>query len=170
MLRLFSGRKARQAVQNTVLPLVAQSQRRFGSDGVRSANRYILGFIAGLATRMAMQVDSNIGSDALGLIQAETFSMLSGEDAASVGEEMAFLQISGDHEFLRGVDASMLFFDMCLVGYLFPHSGNGMEPDFSNSGWDASLSGDFNDPSRIQGNEAIMKHWEQLFESHLSPA
>ena len=111
MFQLWKARKGRKAVLATLAPFIEGSEVRLGRIPAAAwHDAYILGFVSMLASLEArMALEGSLGSLALGLIQAETVAMLSGEPAGLHGEEILMLSMEGDPRFLNGCNQAVVF-------------------------------------------------------------
>ncbi|MGO4705587.1 hypothetical protein AB4072_07405 [Microvirga sp. 2MCAF38] len=111
MLQLWKARRGRKAAVAAITPFVARTRVNFG--GIPDSawcDAYLVGFLAMLATLLAHEVVSDMRSDALGLVQAETLAELSGLRTALLGEGIFTLSLDRDEQFEEGCQMASAFY------------------------------------------------------------
>jgi hypothetical protein len=111
MFDLLERGRVRRAVREAIVPLVGYSEARIGMNAVRMGDRHTLGFIACLATLIALDRNPRLRSTTLGHVQTDIVALLSGDDAAAIGEEIAFLHAEAEPHYLQGHHHAAAFFD-----------------------------------------------------------
>ncbi|MCV0429771.1 MAG: hypothetical protein K5905_30400 [Roseibium sp.] len=103
MLELWKSRRARKAAVATIRPLVERT--RFANGNIsddRWMDAYMVGFLTMLITLIAQRRVDTIGSEALGIVQADAWQEITGLPGQLVGEEACLLSANGHRDFMRG--------------------------------------------------------------------
>lgn len=160
MLELWKSRRARKAAVKTIRPLVERT--RFVNGQItddRWMDAYMVGFLTMLITLIAQRRVHSIGSEALGIVQADAWQEITGLPGELVGEEACLLSANGHREFMRGcTNAGKLESALTAQsGSLWFSSEN---PDIDN----VSTAGN---SQRMLDNNDIRTLWSEYFERPL---
>lgn len=103
MLGFLRERRGRKAAVRTLGPFVERSRQRLtGIPDDIWMDPYIIGFICTVITVAAKREVGSLGTQSLGLVQSQAWADITGLSAAVIGEEISFLSMSRNGEFLDG--------------------------------------------------------------------
>lgn len=111
MFRLWKVARARRAAVAAIAPLVELSRGRLGSIPSEAwRDPYLIGFLSMLITLVVkVESDGRIGSEQLGLAQAEAWARITGERDDLIGEEICLLSSSRNSAFGKGCSNALRF-------------------------------------------------------------
>lgn len=117
ILSLWRARRGRRAAVAAISPLVQRSRSRLTElpEDIW-LDPYIVGFVVMLITLIAKRNAGPLDTQALGLVQCEAWSQITGTDAALLGEQVIHLSIGGDQAFTLGCQNAIAF-DRSLQGF-----------------------------------------------------
>lgn len=160
MSGLWRTRRARRAAVSTIAPLTERSRNR--PDGIPERiwlEPYMVGFLVMLITLLAKRDIDALDSQALGLVQSEAWSEVTGMRSDLIGAEVIHLSAAGNKTFELGC-ADAVAFDLALHGTSVAgvfNLGFGMLDD--------ALSAGVNNPARrISDSRDVMALWDHYFE------
>jgi hypothetical protein len=110
MLGILRERRGRKAAVRTLAPFVERSRQRLtGIPDDIWMDPYIIGFICTVITVAAKREVESLGTRSLGLVQTQAWADITGLSAAVIGEEISFLSMSRNGEFLDGCRRAISF-------------------------------------------------------------
>jgi len=164
MSGLWKSRRARRAAAATIAPLVERSRTRL--NGIPEEvwlEPYMVGFLVMLITLLAKREVDTLDSHALGLVQCEAWTEITGMKPDLIGAEVIHLSAAGHKTFELGC-ADAVAFDLALHGTSIAgvfDLGFGMMDD--------TLSAGVDNPARtISENRDILALWDHYFETGMA--
>jgi hypothetical protein len=110
MLGFLRQRRGRKAALRTLGPFVERSRQRLtGIPDDIWMDPYIIGFICTVITVAAKREVGSLGTQSLGLVQSQAWADITGLSATVIGEEISFLSMSRNGEFLDGCRRAISF-------------------------------------------------------------
>jgi hypothetical protein len=164
MSGLWKTRRARRAAVATIAPLVERSRNH--RDGIPERiwlDPYMVGFLVMLITLLARREVDTLDSQALGLVQCEAWTEVTGMKSDLIGAEVIHLSAARHKTFELGC-ADAVAFDLALHGTSIAgvfDLGFGMLDD--------TLSAGVNNPARaISESRDILALWDHYFETAIA--
>jgi hypothetical protein len=158
---LWRIRRGRRAAVASIRPFVEASRCRM--DGIAEGvwlEPYMVGFVGTLVTLAAGRRSAGLGTQAMGLVQADAWADITGSRPDLIGEEICFLSAARSKEFETGCRNAARFF-----GAL---SGEPPDTSFSAMG-DAGLAM----PEETEASDAAEPYgdpdalWSAYFDAHV---
>ena len=110
LLSFWWLRRGRKAAVRRLQPYVERTRAGLGAGAERCwTSDYGLGFLVTSVILAARDAVLHLDQDALGLIQVDGWSELTGLDADLVGPRIALLSLDADADFASGCRAALLF-------------------------------------------------------------
>jgi hypothetical protein len=156
MLQLWKARRGRKAALSLIAPFIERSRLELGGiPDTAWSDAYLVGFLVMLASLEASDEAGTLKSYALGIVQSETLSKLSGQAADTVGEVICALSTEGSSCFSAGCrDAAA--FHAALHQQTRDYPLPDVITDDARSGYPFELDAD------------LYGLWKQLFESRVA--
>ncbi|MGU3537931.1 hypothetical protein [Methylobacterium sp. A54F] len=118
VLDLWRVRGGRRAAVQALQPYVERARWQAGGPPGRAwLDPYLVGFLTTLITRIALRAQPGVGSEALGLVQVEAWSLLTGGASELIGERILTLSLAEDAHFLAGHRDAADFDGALLAGH-----------------------------------------------------
>ena len=112
VLSFWRARRGRKAAVAALRPYVEETRRAFGPDcGAVWEHPYAVGFLVNLITLAAAEAADPEPTEALGLVQSESWQALTGVPAGLIGQKISLLSIADDAHFISGRDNAFIFFE-----------------------------------------------------------
>lgn len=163
MLEIWRIYRARRAAVRGIRPFVDRSRARLGgiSDQVW-LDSYLIGFIGMLVTLIARTESARLGTQSLGLVQAEAWGAITDASADLIGSEMCLLSAAGSADFMAGCENGKRFFN-ALCGR--PLSALPDDPDLDLPAGGSRVS--FEGEQRVSGYSNPDILWPIYFDAHV---
>jgi hypothetical protein len=118
VLDLWRVRGGRRVAVQVLQPYVERARWQAGGPSSRAwLDPYLVGYLTTLVTRTALRAHPGVGSEAMGLVQVEAWTILTGGTRELIGERILTLSLAGDADFLAGHRDAADFDAALLAGH-----------------------------------------------------